>query len=74
MPPHRRSVNTALRHDVLVPSLTGAENVAFGLEMARVPKAGRTQRVAEPLAMVHSPAWRTGSQGRSPASSSSASP
>ena len=37
----------------LFPHMTAAENVAFGLEMRRVPKAERGRRVAAALELVH---------------------
>jgi spermidine/putrescine transport system ATP-binding protein len=54
-PPYRRPVNTVFQNYALFPHMTVAQNVGYGLEMARVPKAERQQRVAEALAMVRLP-------------------
>ena len=51
-PPHRRPVNTVFQNYALFPHMTVGENVAFGLRMARVPKAEIGPRVAEALRMV----------------------
>jgi len=52
LPPFRRRVNTVFQHYALFPHLTVAENVAYGLRIARVPKDEIATRVAEALAMV----------------------
>jgi len=62
-PPYRRPVNTVFQNYALFPHLSVAKNVAYGLEMARVPKAERTRRVGEALEMVRLP----GVEGRKPA-------
>ncbi len=51
-PPYRRPVNTVFQSYALFPHLTVAQNVAFGLEMRRVPKAEAAGRVAEALRAV----------------------
>ena len=51
-PPFARDVNTVFQHYALFPHMTVAENVAFGLQMKRVPKAEIARRVAEALALV----------------------
>lgn len=51
-PPYRRPVNTVFQSYALFPHLTVAQNVAFGLEMRRLPKAEITQRVADILKLV----------------------
>ncbi len=53
LPPHARNTGMVFQSYALWPHLTIAENVAFGLEMRRVPKAARRLRVAEALARVH---------------------
>jgi iron(III) transport system ATP-binding protein len=53
LPPHARNTAMVFQSYALWPHLTLAENVAFGLEMRRVPRAARHQRVAEALARVH---------------------
>jgi ABC-type Fe3+/spermidine/putrescine transport system ATPase subunit len=52
LPPYRRRVNTVFQHYALFPHLSVAENVGYGLSVAKVPDAERTQRVDEALAMV----------------------
>jgi spermidine/putrescine transport system ATP-binding protein len=51
-PAFQRSVNTVFQSYALFPHMTVAENVAFGLEMKRVPKPDIVKRVAEALDMV----------------------
>jgi spermidine/putrescine transport system ATP-binding protein len=51
-PPFQRSVNTVFQSYALFPHMTVAENVAFGLEMKKVPRPEIGQRVAEALEMV----------------------
>ena len=51
-PPNRRRVNTVFQSYALFPHMTVAQNVAFGLQMARAPKAELEARVAEALRMV----------------------
>ncbi|MDD5632775.1 MAG: ABC transporter ATP-binding protein [Methylococcales bacterium] len=52
MPPHERDTGMVFQSYALWPHMTVAENVAFGLEMRKIPKSGTRQRVAEALAMV----------------------
>ncbi|HEU5433674.1 MAG TPA: ABC transporter ATP-binding protein [Thermomicrobiales bacterium] len=54
-PPYRRPVNTVFQNYALFPHLTVGQNVAYGLEMQRTPKAERRERVAAALAMVRLP-------------------
>ncbi|HJZ46620.1 MAG TPA: ABC transporter ATP-binding protein [Roseiflexaceae bacterium] len=51
-PPFQRSVNTVFQSYALFPHMSVAENVAFGLEMKKVPKNEIGKRVAEALDMV----------------------
>ena len=52
IPAYRRPVNTVFQNYALFPHMTVAQNVAFGLEMAKVPKAQIEKRVAEALEQV----------------------
>ncbi|NLS01371.1 ABC transporter ATP-binding protein [Rhizobium sp. P38BS-XIX] len=52
LPPQKRPVNTVFQSYALFPHMTIAENVAFGLEMRKVPKAEIGLRVREALGMV----------------------
>ncbi len=59
---NRRGLGIVFQNYALFPHMTVAQNVAFGLEMQRVPAAERAQRVAEALDLVH----LTGLAGRYP--------
>ena len=50
--PAKRGLGIVFQSYALFPHLTAAENVAFGLEMRRVPRTERTERVRSALAMV----------------------
>jgi spermidine/putrescine transport system ATP-binding protein len=52
LPPYRRRVNTVFQHYALFPHLTVAENVGYGLKVARLPKEEIAARVGQALAMV----------------------
>jgi spermidine/putrescine ABC transporter ATP-binding subunit len=51
-PPYRRRVNTVFQHYALFPHLTVAENVGYGLKIARLPKQEIATRVEQALDMV----------------------
>ena len=53
VPPNRRGVGIVFQSYALFPHMTVAGNVAFGLEMRRVPRAQRQERVARALEQVH---------------------
>ena len=59
VPPFHRPVNTVFQDYALFPHMTVAQNVAFGLRMARVPRDEIRDRVEEALALV-----RLGGVGR----------
>ncbi len=52
LPPYRRPVNTVFQSYAVFPHLTVARNIAFGLEMQRLPRAATAARVEEMLALV----------------------
>ena len=52
LPPNRRNVGIVFQNYALFPHMTGAENVAYGLEARRVPRARIRERVDAMLALV----------------------
>ncbi|MFN2127748.1 MAG: ABC transporter ATP-binding protein [Anaerolineales bacterium] len=54
-PPFRRPVNTVFQNYALFPHMNVFQNVAFGLQMQKIPKAEIEKRVNETLEMVHLP-------------------
>lgn len=52
VPPHRRSTALVFQSYALFPHMTIRENIAFGLEMRKVPRAQQRQRVDEVMALV----------------------
>jgi spermidine/putrescine ABC transporter ATP-binding subunit len=52
VPPYRRDVNTVFQAYALFPHLSVAENVAYGLQQRRTPKAEVRERVTQALDMV----------------------
>jgi len=54
-PPYQRPVNTVFQSYALFPHMTIAQNIAFGLEMQKVPKAETKKRVDEMLELVQLP-------------------
>src|SRR5262249_62225934 len=62
LPPYRRPVNTVFQSYAVFPHLTVAENIAFGLEMRRRPRAEIATKVAEMTALVK----LTGLEARKP--------
>src|SRR6185295_12759752 len=50
--PAKRGLGIVFQSYALFPHMTAAENVSFGLEMRRVPRAERAERVRATLAMV----------------------
>jgi spermidine/putrescine transport system ATP-binding protein len=51
-PPNRRNVNTVFQHYALFPHMSVVDNVSFGLELKRVPRGERRDRVREMLRVV----------------------
>jgi spermidine/putrescine transport system ATP-binding protein len=54
-PPYQRPVNTVFQNYALFQHMTVFDNVAFGLEMEKVPKEEINRRVGEALEMVKLP-------------------
>lgn len=54
-PPNRRPVNTVFQNYALFPHLSVGKNIAYGLEMTRVPREERKRRVGQALEMVRLP-------------------
>jgi spermidine/putrescine transport system ATP-binding protein len=52
IPPYRRDVNLVFQNYALFPHLTVRQNVAFGLEMQRLPQSELATRTAEALELV----------------------
>lgn len=57
LPPYKRRVNTVFQQYALFPHLTVAENVGYGLRVARASKPEIQARVEEALAMVKMSAY-----------------
>ena len=52
LPPERRDIGMVFQNYALFPHLTARQNVSFGLEMRRVPRAERQRRVESMLDRV----------------------
>jgi spermidine/putrescine transport system ATP-binding protein len=52
VPPNHRNVNTVFQHYALFPHMSVFDNVSFGLELKRVPRGERRDRVKEMLQVV----------------------
>lgn len=52
IPPHKRPVNTVFQSYALFPHMSVEQNVAFGLQMQRLPKQEIAPRVGEALELV----------------------
>ncbi|HEY7452333.1 MAG TPA: ABC transporter ATP-binding protein [Candidatus Limnocylindria bacterium] len=52
VPPFDRDVNTVFQDYALFPHMTVGQNVAYGLEIRKVPKGEREARVADAMQMV----------------------
>jgi putative spermidine/putrescine transport system ATP-binding protein len=62
LPPFQRDVNTVFQDYALFPHMNVADNVGYGLRVAKVPREERRRRVDEALEMVRLP----GLGGRKP--------
>ena len=63
IPPHKRGIGMVFQNYALFPHMTVAENLAFPLEVRKMPKAEREAKVAKALDMVQMGAFG----GRRPA-------
>jgi putative spermidine/putrescine transport system ATP-binding protein len=54
-PPYERDVNTVFQDYALFPHMSVAQNVGYGMRVAKVARAERATRVAEALALVRLP-------------------
>jgi spermidine/putrescine transport system ATP-binding protein len=63
-PPYRRPVNTVFQSYALFPHMTIFRNVAFGLEMTKVPKDEIRTRVLDSLEMVQLPGMENRKPGQ----------
>jgi iron(III) transport system ATP-binding protein len=52
-PPNRRNTGMVFQSYALWPHMTVEQNVAFGLQLRKVPAADQSRRIAEALALVH---------------------
>jgi len=52
VPPYKRPVNMMFQSYALFPHMSVADNIAFGLKQAKMPKAERDERVKEMLKLV----------------------
>jgi putative spermidine/putrescine transport system ATP-binding protein len=57
VPPYERAINTVFQDYALFPHMTVADNVAYGLKVAKVDKAERAKRRDEALEMVRLPGY-----------------
>ena len=57
LPPFERAVNTVFQDYALFPHMSVADNVAYGLKVAKVDKAERERRRDEALEMVRLPGY-----------------
>jgi len=57
VPPYERAVNTVFQDYALFPHMSVADNVAYGLKVAKVDKAERGRRRDEALEMVRLPGY-----------------
>jgi spermidine/putrescine transport system ATP-binding protein len=56
-PPYRRPVNTVFQNYALFPHKTVAQNIAFGLQMKKVPKAEISEAVERSLDLIQLPGY-----------------
>src|SRR5512135_1991381 len=56
-PPNQRNVGMVFQAYALFPNMTVADNIGFGLKIAKKPKEEIKQRVDEMLTLIHMPAF-----------------
>jgi spermidine/putrescine transport system ATP-binding protein len=56
-PPYRRPINTVFQNYALFPHKTVAQNIAFGLQMKKVPKAKISDAVERSLDLIQLPGY-----------------
>jgi spermidine/putrescine transport system ATP-binding protein len=59
IPPYRRNVGMVFQHLALFPHMSVFDNIAFGLKMAKAPKAEVKRRVEQSLELVGLPGLET---------------
>jgi ABC-type Fe3+/spermidine/putrescine transport system ATPase subunit len=64
LPPYRRRVNTVFQQYALFPHLTVAENVGYGLRVAKLPKEEIRTRAEQALTMVKMDAYAASKPGK----------
>ena len=57
LPTHKRNTGMVFQNYALWPHMTVGENVCFGLDVRKLPRAEKNKRVAEALALVHLPEY-----------------
>ncbi len=57
VPPNRRNTGMVFQNYALWPHMTVAENIAFGLDVRRLPRDEKKTRIAEALELVHMPGY-----------------
>src|SRR5215475_9361586 len=55
LPPNKRNIGMVFQSYALFPNLTVADNIAFGMAIARKPKDEIAKRVDEMLKLIHLP-------------------
>src|SRR5439155_27282772 len=53
VPPHRRDIGMVFQNYALFPHMTAAQNVAFPLEMRKLPRARVREQTMKALELVH---------------------
>ena len=62
IPPHKRGIGMVFQNYALFPHMTVAENLSFPLEVRKIGKSEREQKVARALDMVEMGEWGGGVQ------------